>query len=230
MKQTTFQLLVGFIAGFAIAWFFFHNCNKAKPCPDIPIVSVRTDTGHIKDVQSTDWYRPDITFIDGGKIPSFSTDFYKPVAFKPSKKDSAAFSTDFDFTKDASVSDDSDLQAQTTFNFYRDHVKTKYGTITIEDTLRNNQISARRVSTDFDIPIVTKTVVVNAKPKPKVYWAMTAIGDQDSYVTAAGGGLILQFRNKRAIEANAIYQFKNLFPGQRPLQYQLTLINPFSKK
>src|SRR6266498_3519660 len=92
MKQTTFQLLFGLIAGLAIGYFLFHNCNQPKPCPDI---IVKTDTAHVTSKDSTDWYKPEISFLEGVRVPF--TGFYKP---KPviAKKDNSGFSGDFDFT------------------------------------------------------------------------------------------------------------------------------------
>lgn len=235
MKLLTNQLFIGLIAGLALGYFFFHNCNHPSPCPDV-VTSIKSDTGHVHSTDQTDWYKPDteFSFAEGGKIPSDvfgTTEFYKP---KPSvKKDTSAktgFTSDFDFTK---TDADSDTQSQTTqlpTNFYKDRVKTQYGYITIEDTLRNNEIAARRVTTDFTIPVVTNKIILNEKPKPKLYWAVTAIGDQNNYLTAAGGGLMFQFKNKKAISVNALYQFKKLFPGQSNTQYQLTLSTPFSRK
>lgn len=228
MKPSTFPLLFGLIAGLALGYFFFHNCNpKPKPCPD-PVV--KTDTNHVKAIDSTGWYQPQITVFNGGKIPSATTGFYKPA---PVKKDSSIFSGDFDFTRPSDYFDesDSDLQSQTTFNFYKDRVKTKYGFITIEDTLRNNQISARRVSTDFEIPVVTttNTVTLREKRKARLFWDVTAIGDQDVNINAGGGGLMLQFRDTRAVQTHYLYQFKKLYPGQSRHQFQITLVNPFSK-
>lgn len=230
MKQTTFQLLFGLIAGLALGYFLFHNCNKPKPCPDIII---KTDTVLVSSKDSTGWYKPEISFLEGGRIPFAG--FYKP---KPAiaKKDNTGFSGDFDFThvdttKPLDYFDDGDSaqQSQTTFNFYKDRVNTKYGAITIEDTLRNNQIAARRVTTDFNIPVVTNTVTVTEKRKAHLFWDVTAIGDQKANINAAGGGFTFQFKDTRAVQVHALYQFKKLYPGQSNTQFQFTLINPFSK-
>lgn len=226
MKLLTNQLFIGLIAGLALGYFFFHNCNKPKPCPE---VVVKTDTVHVKDTNSTGWYIPEISFIESGKIPIGTTGFYKP---KPAvvNIDTVAktgFSSDFDFTK-VDTSNERDLKALSTFNFYKDNVKTKYGTITIEDTLRENKIAARRVSTDFDIPVVTNTQTVTER-KAHLFWNITAISDTKANINAGGGGLTFQFKDTRAMQVNYLYQFKKLYPGENNQQIQITLINPFSK-
>jgi hypothetical protein len=137
------------------------TCNKCWVTPTV--VTKDTVYVHVKD--STNWYRPQITSIQGGAIPDPTkvrvdtlTKFEKVVVYIPANIDTGVILADY-YSK----------------VFYSDTTKTKYGNVIIKDTVTQNRISARQVITDFKIPEVTITKTITPKRKQ---WS---IGPQFGY-------------------------------------------------
>lgn len=60
-------------------------------------------------------------------------------------------------------------------NVFIDSFKTKYGVVSVLDTIQFNKIKDRRYSADFSVPVVTvhDTVVVRSnKVKPALFWGV----------------------------------------------------------
>jgi hypothetical protein len=137
------------------------TCNTCWVTPTV--ITKDTVYVHVKD--STNWYRPQITSIQGAAIPdpskvrvdSFTT-IEHVVVYVPMNVDTAAILADY-FSK----------------IYYSDTTKTKYGNVIIKDTVTQNRIAARQVITDFKIPEVTITKTISPKRKQ---WS---IGPQFGY-------------------------------------------------
>ena len=121
----------------------------------VPRVETRTDTVYVHTVDSTSWYRPQITTIQGGaiqaparvRVDSFTVFEKGEIRYVPVPADTAAILADY-FAR----------------VYYSDTTQTKYGTVIIQDTVTQNRIAARRVITDFKIPEITKTSTPKHRP------------------------------------------------------------------
>lgn len=195
------------------------------------------DTAKAKSKYSTGWYQPqpEMAVLEGGNIAASNEqptkENYKFKGAIISMKDCCLFTIGSDtvFTPSDSgyvLFNNSEiaLRDYVTGNpkfYYSDTQKTKYGRIIIQDTTEG-RILARNVITDLDVPVVTKTITLKEPARVRGYLSLIAHGDQKNYLQAAGGGFMLQFKNYNALEADAIYNFKTLYPGQPALNYQLS--------
>jgi hypothetical protein len=150
---------------------FLQMCNRPAPCPGQQVKSITVDTGYIIDQYKSTWQKPKpVEVIRQGKA-------LKPeVIYRDTGKvvvlpvDTAAIMQDY-FAK----------------VFYRDTLKTQYGTITLEDTISQNRIQARRWATNFTIPTITKTVTKTVAQRNQLYagfsglFGQTAIGAEINF-------------------------------------------------
>ena len=132
------------------------TCNRCW-VPRQP--EVRTDTVYVSVHDTTPWYTPSITVIQGGQIPEESTKA-QGIRYKVRVDSFIAYEKVFIKTKVDTAAILTDYYAKV---FYRDTVKNDYGHVIIEDSVTQNRIAARRVLTDFKIPEITKTIT--EKPK-----------------------------------------------------------------
>lgn len=235
MKQTTFQLLFGFVAGLAIGYFFFHNCNKSKPCPEVQVQQTKTSDTVKQDLpdDSSGWHQPTMAseFVPGSNIArSLRTDSDFKSQFDQTRVPTIKADDYFNFSGDvADIVSDHFVERT-----YSDTNHLKEGDVIVQNTISENKLRKQRVLLqNFKQTVITNTitntVTEKEKRKARLYWNLTAIGDEYVNVNAAGGGLTLQFKDTRQLQVNYLYQFRKLFPAQSNNQFQLTLINPFSK-
>lgn len=225
MKQTTFQLLFGFIAGLAIGYFFFHNCNKSKPCPEVKVEqTTKTDTSKTAAPNdSSEWHAPVMSKLR--RRGDFKSQYTPITEIPPTPAgDYLNFNDD--------VSDV--VTDYYTERHYSDTNHLKEADVIVQNTVSENKLQQQRVLLqNLKQTVITNTVtkVVTEAPKRKarLYWDLTTITDRDVNINAAGGGLMLQFRDTRALQVNYLYQFNKSYPWQNRNQFQLTLVNPFSK-
>lgn len=115
--------------------------------------------------------------------------------------------------------------------YYSDTNHLKEADVIVQSKVNENKLQIQRVL----LQNLKQTVITNTETmavperKFRLYWNLTAIGDDKVNINAAGGGLTAQFKDTRALQVNYLHQFRQLYPGQSPHQFQLTLINPFSK-
>jgi hypothetical protein len=177
--------------------------NKlAVKCPEVS----RIDTTLVKDADTSDWYRPQISVIEGGRIPHAS---------KP--KEPVNTPTEILFEEEIpSYSPGADDYAFPVY--YRDTAKTNYGNIIIEDTVLGT-ILARRVTTDFIIPMITHrvidTVKVDIPPRVKGFLSLSLQGSKEEHIQATGAGFMLQFKNSDAIEVDGFYNLRSVLPADK---------------
>jgi hypothetical protein len=182
MKHTLTLLAV-----FIILLFALYTCNRCNP---VNIDEPKIDTVFVKVKDSSGWYRPNITTIEPGRIPA-----NKP---KPESVDSfPTFEEEPFFVDTAAI-----LKDYYSKVFYSDTTKTRYGNVIIKDTVTENRISARQVITDFNIPVITKTVT---QPKrTQVYIGMNVQGMPTSPITAFGPSIMLKTKQDKVIELGAL--------------------------
>jgi hypothetical protein len=166
-------------AGFIFLIAVVATCNTCWVRPD---VETRTDTVYIHVKDSTNWYRPKVTVIQGGSIPYVRVDSF--TAYEKGETVYEKGETVYEKgetvyekgeTRYVPVNVDTaailaDYYARV---YYSDTANTKYGNVIIQDTVTQNRIAARRVLTDFKFPEVTKAIT----PKRKQW----SIGPQVGY-------------------------------------------------
>jgi hypothetical protein len=175
MKHTLTLLAV-----FIILLFALYTCNRCNP---VNIDEPKIDTVFVPVKDSSGWYKPTVKVIrtvQPVRVDSF-VQFDKVFV----EVDTAAILKDY-YSK----------------VFYSDTTKTKYGNVIIKDTVTENRISARQVITDFNIPVITKTVT---QPKrTQVYIGMNVQGMPASPITAFGPSIMLKTKQDKVIELGAL--------------------------
>jgi hypothetical protein len=176
----------------------------AAKCPEVS----RIDTSHVEDRDTSKWYRPEISVIEGGRI--------NPQTSKPTKSDGKA-TTEILFEEETpNYSPGADDYAFPVY--YRDTARTNYGNIIIEDTVLG-VILARRVTTDFIIPMithrVTDTVKVDRPSRVKGFLSLSLQGSKQEYIQSTGVGFMLQFKNSDAIEVDGFYNLRSVLPADK---------------
>ncbi len=87
---------------------------------------------------------------------------------------------------------------------YKDTLHTKYGNITVWDTITRNRIEGRKFLADLNIPSEI-IYVTNPTPQPKkrneVYFSMGGL--YNNTALSVGGGLLLKTKRERIYNANA---------------------------
>lgn len=150
------------LAGAICYILFLQMCNTGPSCPDQVVKSVKIDTAFIIEQFKSTWQmpKPD-TVIKPGTVPAPLVFYLDTGSRVIQPVDTAAILQDY-FTK----------------VFYRDTMQTQYGAITVEDTISQNRIQARRWATNFTIPTITKTVTVVEKQRNQLYIGFSALMGQ----------------------------------------------------
>lgn len=224
IKLLTNQLFIGLLAGLALGYFFFHNCNQPKPCPEIKIE--QTTTSQILPKDSNDWHAP-LPVVRKIFIPK--SDFKSHIENKKPDTVPSSASDYLNFSDDVSsiVADYAEERNYSDTNHFKE------GDVIVQNTVTENKLQKQRVFLqNFRQTIITNVVTKTETPPKKVrlFWNVTAVADPNATINAAGGGLTFQFKDTRQLQVNYLYQFKKLYPGQNSNQIQITLLNPFSKQ
>jgi hypothetical protein len=226
MKNFPYFPAFVFVCG-VIVGMWLHGCGCGKSVEDSgDTISKKTTVSidHTKD--STASYQPKIDFIEGGKIPDSSPytknrngDLYEShwdderSINHPNK----LYSLQIRIVDTAAI-----IEKYLQRVGYKDTVHTKYGFVRIYDTVTQNRIVARRVFTDFDIPLTTNTITLREKPRTKAY--IGANGSGNLTELAVGPSLALKLKNDQIIEAGAMIntrsQWTYLFSMKFPITFR----------
>jgi hypothetical protein len=225
MLKNLFYIIAGFAIGFLLCRL--TTCNHPQPCPELN-KSTKADTTHERVVDTSGWYVPNMAdpglTIDDGTVHGPSASIYHPKPLKL-KKDSGEFNSDFDLTH--AYDEPQGAGAGTgalAVNYYSDTSKTKYGNVIIQDTVEGI-IKARRVITDFKIPIITRTVTVSKKERNQVYFGLGGgynAQDPELYV---GPSLMLKTKKDHVFEVGSMINTKNQWMIQASMKFKIVLIH-----
>lgn len=181
--------------GLIILCFLFRGCICHHPSNPIPAPIVKTDT--IWRTQKTDTFYQPVPYQVKVSVPkpykvhdTLETTEYIPV-------DSAAILKDYLSTA-----------------YYKDTARVEYGYIVINDEVTKNRISSRKVITNINTPITTKTITL-AKPKRTVlYFNVGLFGDKTTPLFGVESGFSLKLKNDKIWGAKAmLYDKGNLLYG-----------------
>jgi hypothetical protein len=162
----------------AIVFILFQQtCGTRSKCPD-QVETVKVDTSYIIENFKSTWQKPKPdTIIREGKKPKPVIIYQDgPATYIMNDVDTAAILQDY-FAK----------------VYYSDSLQTQYGMITVEDSISQNRIQARRWLTNFTIPAITKTVTQATKPRSQLYAGFSGLFGQ----TAIGAEINLSLKNKK---------------------------------
>lgn len=181
-------LLICFIAG--VFMFRGCKCNKEK-IKQAPVVTI-----------DTFWKKQD-TFIS-----------YVPTPYKVSVPFKVEVPQNNDFLvlqaaeKDAIIDILSDslktMRDYLTTRYYYDSFKVQYGKVYARDTVQFNRLTGASIATLFSIPVVTKTVTIEARKRNVVLFGFSALGNKISPLYGTEFTLDLKNRNDRVYEAGAL--------------------------
>lgn len=140
----------------AICYILFLQMCGTKRCEDKVTTRVIRDTTYITQRDTVAKYVPHITtVIEPVHIMNYDTlVFFLDV-------DTAAILRDYFTTR-----------------FYRDSLNTKYGLLTVMDSVRENRIVSRSWASNFTIPVVKETVT--QRPRTQLYAGFSALSGQQS--------------------------------------------------
>jgi hypothetical protein len=186
-----------------------HSCinqYKAKLAEKCPDGLIQKDTIRVKVSSQTGWYvpQPEMTFLEGGHIPD------KPAKSNQGNSVAVTSAQPDEPAQDPEPKYQGNTPQDYSLFYYSDTIPVKYGRVIIQDTT-NGQILARRVFTDFNIPVITNTVTVQQPPKAQFYFGF--IGQYDLYTTEVRAGPSLLFKTKK----DRIYELAAL-AGSGPIK------------
>lgn len=104
---------------------------------------------------------------------------------------------------------------------YADSVSVKYGKVYINDTISQNRITSRAIRTDFNIPVVTKTVI--KQPRGYLSAGVGVQGDMKDYINAAGVSIMWTSKRRFSVEAGTMYGLSNRITYGLGLKFPLSL-------
>lgn len=78
---------------------------------------------------------------------------------------------------------------------YFDSVSIEFGKVYIRDTVTQNKIVGRRVTTDLKIPVVTKTLTITKPPRTTLYLGTDINGNKEYPLYSIGANVGLMFKN-----------------------------------
>ena len=166
-----------------LLFIFFRGCGKGssgKVTADTIRIKQDTfwreqkkDTQYIPKIISVSYPKP-VYIIDSFPVPEFM------------KVDTAAILKDYYATR-----------------HYSDTQQVSNGHIIIADDVSRNMITKRKLTTDFSIPEITKTVTITQPKKNVGYIGIEAFGNKNTLFYGTGASLGMKFKNDRYFEIKA---------------------------
>lgn len=193
------------LAAALIYILFLQMCNQPAPCPEQTVKAVKVDTGFIIEQFKSTWQKPKPdTIIRQAKAPAPQIVYQDgPPTYIMQDVDTAAILQDY-FAR----------------VYYRDTLTTQYGAVTLEDTISQNRIQARRWATNFTIPTITKTVTVAADSSNQVYFGFSALSGRSAI--GAELNFTLKTKNDKQYEVG-VGLFGNQPYGRIGTKFKLSL-------
>jgi hypothetical protein len=184
----THIIYLAIIAALSVLLFTCNRCNRQQPDPDSGKL-VKVDVNNQVDTVSSGWHEPALVSFDtasmlvGGmlKDPTY-------IATIQTKPRLVSIDTNIQFTGDLGAHYDIDTSIKWTIDtsgrylpvdwflkkFYSDTVITRYGKIIIDDSVTENRILTRNVTTAFSIPVTTRTI---AERRSSIYFGGNVFGN-----------------------------------------------------
>jgi hypothetical protein len=164
MKSAPWILLAA-----AMAYILFLQMCGTKRCEDKVTTRVIRDTTYITHRDTAARYVPRITTV------------IEPVHIL--MRDTMVLFLDVDT---AAI-----LRDYFTTRYYRDSMQTKYGQVTVMDSVRENRIVSRSWATNFSIPVVKETIT--QRQRTQLYAGFSALTGQ----RAVGAEINLTLKTKK---------------------------------
>ena len=173
---------------FGIILFMRFCSGKKAPCPEV--VKQTIDTAYLHKQWASEW-----------KKPNPDTVIYQVPARRPAP---VVIYRDTDpVTVVEPVDTAAILQDYYSKVVYRDTAGTEYGDIMVEDTISQNRIQARKWSTNFTIPVVTKTVTLVEK-RNQLYAGFGLLGNDHDLISGARVSLTLKNKRDQQYEVSGL--------------------------
>jgi hypothetical protein len=197
-------LLFIFFAGILIGC---HKCHA----PEQTVIT-KTDTVQVIVHDSSGFYTPTISVIEGGRIPD---SIYVPLVAE--RVDS------FIVYERQSVDSLAILKRYFEHVHYKDTLHTQYGPLYLNDDVTQNRIALRKWNADFTIPAITKTVTLNPKKRNEVYAGMIIQGNQKDILTGVGPSLAFKNKHDKLFEAAALLGRDGQLQYQAGMKFKIAL-------
>jgi hypothetical protein len=162
------------------------TCNR---CWIEPIQPPKTDTVYVKE--QTAVYRPNITVYEPGRIP---TEVKTETKYLVRVDSFIQYDKEYITMNIDTAAILADYYAKV---FYSDTVKSKYGHIVIQDSVTQNRIASRQVSTDFKLP-------EKVEKKGQMYFGLTGGYNIADHKVMFGPSLLYKTKNDAIYEAGLL--------------------------
>jgi hypothetical protein len=205
----THIIYLAIIAALSVLLFTCNRCNHPDPDPDNGKL-VKVDVDNQKDTVSSGWHQPALVSIDTNMLATEGRIQQDPtyIATVQTKPHLVSVDTNrFTFGDNAvlNVPHDTSIKwiIDTSNNvyipldwflkkFYSDTVLTRYGKMVIDDSVSENRILTRNVTTAFTIPVITKTI---AERRSSIYFGGDVFGNGSQILR--GWSACIGLENKR---------------------------------
>lgn len=177
---------------FLVGAFLFRGCNCGREkIKEVPVITI-----------DTVWMKSD-------SVISYVPQPYKVlVPYKvsiPKDNDSIlleqAIRDGIITSKDDTISI---LREYLTTRYYDTTFKVQYGTVRIRDTVSTNKFIGRSVATSFKIPVVIKTMTIEAQKRNVLLFGLGFLGNKISPLYGTEISLDLKNKNDRVYEVSAL--------------------------
>ena len=195
LLQATIHFYMKHSAYLAIIAILVIIILAQRSCYNKPGQTVtKVDTVLIKTTDTLLPYTPRITVFEPGHIPT-------PTAYVPAVTD-----TLYVFEKIFQPIDtNAILKDYYARLYYDDTIQTSYGAMRVMDSVSKNRITWRKVTTDFTIPEITKTVIHERPPTAEIFVGISGIGSKTTPLIGAGPSVMLITKNRKAFEVGALF-------------------------
>ena len=174
------------LAVIALVIWFFRSCSGGS-IVNPPVTVIKIDT-FWREFKADTVYIPKITSVTNTK---WRTDTLETFEVRIDPADTAAILAQY-FEKVA----------------YDDVQSIQYGTVTISDTVTQNRVVSRRLSTSLNIPEITKTVTIRDR-RAIGYVGLGIMGNSDNPLYGAGIDFSLKFKNDWVYSAGYMHTRDN---------------------
>lgn len=167
-------ILIGMILLFMF-WRGCKNSGSGKAVSDT--LNVKVDTVYVQSKADT-FYTPAVVKTEYRSVIKYKTDTLESFEYIP--VDTVAI-----------------LKNHYATRYYEDQISVKYGRLTINDTITRNAIAGRGVKTDFNIPVVEKTITVARPKRNVVYIGFGALGSEQSFLEQTKATIGVKAKNEK---------------------------------
>lgn len=82
---------------------------------------------------------------------------------------------------------------------YKDTIRNQYGYVAIKDTISQNQLKGRSAKSDFNIPVITRTITLTQPKRNQLYFGAGMFGSETDLLKGYEAGMLFKTRKDRIL-------------------------------